>query len=492
MRHTMFFLLAAISAGPALAEVYKCEVNGSKVFQDAPCSLGKVGDNRPTRTGSRAPIMPADAPKTSIAPPDTGGIPKAVYLPSERQGNGNPRPASVGTPAPYPKDLTADAEIVVVSGYESSDSSGQPAAAAAPAADTPPPPRFVPTQLNDVSNVMIDRPGKKVLLVLSSHTHMSWQVSVTPKTTLQGILLASGEDSHLSTRATDRVYRVSLPYAYKQESPEFVALLDKLNSLLGIKKIDAFQGNYTVPKQVRVADIEPGNQRLRLQGVSAIAPKENFDFHILSADRSSTRWNLTGPQVSGRRYYASGGRLALTGTGAAYTLGNNGLTLSYTGGKEGPPITLPANFPELSWPTDVAYDSKRGIVAVVSLGGEGYFYRYDVRAGKWLDYHSMNNIDLNSLAYDAVSDRYVGTDSTGQLAIISKEGVLLGTERLAEKLEGFTRLGGSGRGPRLAIYPKGRLIALVGFAGNDVARVWLYNEQSRTAQLTFNADEHRP
>ncbi|WP_255989393.1 hypothetical protein, partial [Chitinolyticbacter albus] len=66
-----------------------------------------------------------------------------------------------------PRELARGADIVLVSGYEPSNS---PAGMAA--------------------RVHIDRPGPKVLLVLSSYEKINWQVTASAGTAISGILVS--------------------------------------------------------------------------------------------------------------------------------------------------------------------------------------------------------------------------------------------------------------------------------------------------------------
>ncbi|MCU9949974.1 hypothetical protein [Pseudomonas sp. PDM13] len=88
-------------------------------------------------------------------------------------------------------------------------------------------------------------------------------------------------------------------------------------------------------------------------------------------------------------------------------------------------LTLPPGFPELSWPTAVAYDSRRHLVSLASLGGEGFLYRYDARAHRWLDYRSLDNLDIAALTYDERSDRYRAQTTQGSLVYLDGDGIPL-------------------------------------------------------------------
>lgn len=64
--------------------------------------------------------------------------------------------------------------------------------------------------------------------------------------------------------------------------------------------------------------------------------------------------------------------------------------------------------PELSWPTGVAYDSRRGRILVVSLGGVGYLYAYRPETGEWSVVAGVENRDFESLVYHAPEDVLYG------------------------------------------------------------------------------------
>jgi hypothetical protein len=122
-----------------------------------------------------------------------------------------------------------------------------------------------------------------------------------------------------------------------------------------------------------------------------------------------------------------------------YQLTNNGIEVINKETGEQKNFKLPRKFPELSWGTDIAYDSKRDIVSLVSFGGEGYFYRFDAQKRRWLDVRSVNNLDIKSLTYDRDLDRYVAW-ADGNLLFISGTGELLFIDHLGDRLTEFDQL----------------------------------------------------
>ena len=159
---------------------------------------------------------------------------------------------------------------------------------------------------------------------------------------------------------------------------------------------------------------------------------------------------------------------------------------------------LPCRFPELSWGTDITYDSKRNLVTVVSLGGRGYLYRFDVQQRRWLDFRSLNNVDLKSITYDRVGDRYIAWGNgmledgywadNNNLVIISADGRLLDYENVAPRMLGFKRLSDYGNKPEpiMKIRAYGNHITFMAYSSDPFQSVekaplavWRYNLASK-------------
>ncbi|MEO1673449.1 MAG: hypothetical protein AAFR77_22170 [Cyanobacteria bacterium J06631_2] len=116
-----------------------------------------------------------------------------------------------------------------------------------------------------------------------------------------------------------------------------------------------------------------------------------------------------------------------------YQLTNNGIQIFNRNTGEYRNFDIPLNFPRLSWGTDIAYDSRRDLVSLVSFGNEGYLYRFDVQQRRWLDVRSLDNIYLKSLTYEAATDRYIAQVedfgmNEGNLVFIAGNGELLRRE----------------------------------------------------------------
>lgn len=370
-----------------------------------------------------------------------------------------------------PRELAAGAEIALVSGYESS---------------------------SPVTRVVVNRPGKQVLLILSSYSKVLWRIDVIPGTTIKGVLVSSHENqSGLSTDPEVRGYKVRLPYAYDVENAQFTQLLSELHALFGTSKIDMHKGGYSLPTSLELNAPDAPRAALTLAGEQAQVTANVFDFDLLSDDFSKVPFRNTGPAIkmTGKSALITDGRVALSGsTRQIYSLANDMLWVKDRDSGQSKIIPLPTSFPSFSWPTDLAYDTQQDIVSVVTLGGEGFLYRYDAKRRQWIDYRSLNNLDVTSLSYDPQSKRYVAWTSDGELLFISNQGVAQSSKSLHKQMRGLGRLydRNNGSPPRLFLAPRGHMVALLYATSDKVTHIWTYDEKSGAVQLTYKDGEIKP
>lgn len=367
------------------------------------------------------------------------------------------------TPGAPPKAIAEGAEVLVVSGYE---------------------PSKQPTR------VVVSRPGKQVLLILTTYDKALWKLEVDANTTLKGVLLSSYDSSGgVISNARAPLFAVKLPYATTTENVNYVGLL----RLLGVANADVFRGSYTVPAVVTIRELDAPRPELTLSGVAPIVPQRIFDFDLLTSDLRKRTYRNTGPSspVDETEQLLSDSRKAVSPSGdKIYDIGSGHSTLTVVDKRSGQAklLPLPTNFPQFSWATGVAYDTRNHIVTVVTLGGEGFLYRYDVRKEQWLDFRSLNNIDIKSFAYDPVGSRYLAWTDTGDLLSIASDGSLQWQKRqLSEQLKGFGRLydAGNASPPQVLLAPRGHDIAFVHTEGALVSHIWSYDETTGQVALTY-------
>jgi len=372
---------------------------------------------------------------------------------------------------PPPPELAANAEIFVVSGYEPARGSGR-----------------------DTSvRVLVDRPGSKVLLVLTSYDKVLWKVDATPTTTITGIVVAGYHEQAVATRVPTRGWRANLPYATDTDNSNFLKILSGLHRMFGVEHIDAFRGSYAIPADVAIRTVDARRPELTLAGPLPVPPRRSVQFTLMTNNFVPIRWSLTGPLDKEVRTYSAEGKVAVSlSLQQQFRLGRDQLeSADLRGGQAAPVTALPPNFPVFSWPMDVAYDTRRDLVAVVSLGGEGFLYRFDAKSRRWVDFRSMRNIDVIALSYDKELDRYVGWTSDGALIFIDMENGNVMSRRVVNRLTTFGRLydRGNERPPRLTIVPSGDDIMLIQIAMGQVQRIWHYNVKDDSMEFTYSADQ---
>ncbi|MGL5943759.1 MAG: hypothetical protein ACRC2S_26015 [Waterburya sp.] len=367
-----------------------------------------------------------------------------------------------------PQELAEDAEIILVSGYQADDD----------------------IELGNEVKVNIDRPGKKVLLVLSSYEPIIWQVDASKTTNIKGILVSSYHRSKLITTTTTKAFSVQIPYVYTTENRNFVEVIEKLNQWFDINKVDVFHGKYSLPSEIKISQLDKIEPSLTLKGFPVEKPSQNFEFILYNRNYEPVKWTLKGAKNNDNSNLMSQRKFAVSSkNNKIYELVSNGIQVrdKLTGKQNN--FEIPTDFPRLSWGTDIVYDSKRDIVSIVSLGGEGFLYRFDTKKRKWLDVRSLNQIDIDSFTYDEVADRYLAW-AHGSLLFISSSGELLFRESMMDKMKNFYRLydQGNEQPPAVEIVANGDNIALINYSNNSIQSIWYYNHNFKTVQLTYKSD----
>lgn len=492
-RHLTRMAIAAAMMGGALAasaEVFKCKTAGGGVtYQGVPCpgssseSMSSSGRERP---GIVPPPIPRQVPDQR---PQAEPLQPRIFVPSAEPsrsstGTSSQRPvhASHTNPPQFgepvkpvppgqlplsadtpPQDLARGAEVVVVSGYE-------------------------PTKVR--TELFVDRPGKEVVLVLTSHSEILWDITSSPKTVVRAVLVSSltgTGGAKLSSKA--RGYQVSLPYASRLDSLGFRNLVQQLNQWFGIDKVDVAHVQYMLFSDVQIKPGVSTRQELQLAGVQPVKPHKVFGFDLLASDFSRVKWTNTGPAMANppSLWHAPGYRLVVPPSGGVmYQLSKDGLMLVDRTTKRSWDVPLPKNFPAVSWATDLAYDPRNEVITMSTLGGEGFLYRFDCKRKQWIDFRSLNNVDITSLGFDEVERKYVAWTSDSELIFMSEAGLPLHKVTLYDKVPdlGSTHDPGNDRPPPFTIVPRGGEVALI-HAGASVDRIWSYSVERGTAELTY-------
>ncbi len=367
---------------------------------------------------------------------------------------------------PPPRDLASGAEVVVISGYQ--------------------PDRGAAKRVH----VVVDRPGRKVFVVLAMTEEVIWALEARPGTVVQGVIVVSASRGRLRMSQPVPAYAVRIPFSYTSGNSNFVRMQDALHRQFGITKIDVLRAHHTQAAVVEVNQVDPPRAEYVYTLPRADPPPRVVDFELMAANHAPVRWRLDGPlptpggrQATPLAGYLVDRKLAVAPDGATvYTLQDEGISAMDVKSGSRTAHRLPFYWPRLSWGEGIAYDSKRHIVSIVSLGGEGFFYRFNAQKGSWLDQRSMQNVDANSLTYDPKGDRYVAWVDH-RVMFISPEGVPEKPFAIRDKLPGLVRV--TSVASILVLVPRGDDLVVAALKGGDVKAIWHYAVSTGTGTLTY-------
>ncbi|MCV2438713.1 hypothetical protein [Paucibacter sp. DJ2R-2] len=222
----------------------------------------------------------------------------------------------------------------------------------------------------------------------------------------------------------------------------------------------------------------------------------------MSVDGQRLAWTNTGPK-SGKRQAGNvlGGSLLERANGAAvlikngteaYAFGGPGSTLRWLPrgfGKESQEIKPPANLPEFSMGYGLAWDRQSSILGIVTLGDQGYFYRYDTQKHSWLSARPLQNRGILSIAFDSKTRTYVGISQYAKLVIFNELGEVQKEQSLADRLvdlrSTFDRGIPHADGLTLALHEGA--VAIINVRKSSVTHIWTHELGSDRAQLTYKA-----
>ncbi|MFG6467087.1 DUF4124 domain-containing protein [Roseateles sp. BYS87W] len=478
-------LAAGLLAGAwnANAAVYRCtDAQGKVTYQAQPCDGGATAPGNRTLEVETRPSAPAPAPRRSpVMPFDVPAGPAPRADDPVRPPVARPAPRVV-EPAAAPAGMAqwgTQADTMAVSGYEFTAGNTQ---------------------------VLVDHPARPVLLVLSSYHSTAWQVRVAPGTQLVGIVVGS-HDRQTTVQGPAQVPVVTdeLPYAYEADNLNFRQLIRRLNSRYGVTQLTALRGSYTLPPLTTLRGPFVADPVLTLEGIRPEPTRYRMNFTLLSQDGRRLPWTNTGPR-DGARFngivrgggiwaWGKGGPAAVRDDGReAFVLeGNGGTLLWMPEGPQGPKQKMdwPSSLPPLSWGSALAWDQAQGVLALVSFGGEGFFYRYDTRRKVWLGATSLKDRDLTGLAFDPDTRRYVGVTVNAELIVFNGQGETLEVLPLGKQLAdlGSVYDRGNARLDSLDVAVQGQLVAVFNVREATVTHIWTYDLRTRKAQLTYKALE---
>ncbi len=334
--------------------------------------------------------------------------------------------------------------------------------------------------------VSVERPGKKVLLVLASRARVAWEVAPGTGTQMAGVLVSSGNGSIVQMTDPAPGFASQLPVPEEAGAGEVKELLARLHALFGSTRIDLLRAQRALPRSLELGPLDAPRPELAYQAPAG----RTAQFELLSTEFRLVPWRFDGPVQESKVSYVTEGKVVLApGGGTIYQVSGDKLMITDRRTQAQKFAALPDNFPRFSWAMDVAYDSRRNYVTVITLGGEGYIYRFDAVKQVWVDVRSVNNVDIGSMAYEPKGDRYLAWTTDHEFMVIAGDGGPLRRYDIRSDLSGFNRVMGdeSGNHHAVTLAGSGDEIAIVAWEKKDksVKAVWRYNLATGSGSKTF-------
>lgn len=353
----------------------------------------------------------------------------------------------------------------------------------------------------DRAIVAVDRPGRRVTLLLCSHEPVRWTVTLSPGTELRE-LRAFGH-AKASEFVIDDVRRRperlagELGCPYKPVGDTFRALVASLRGSTGFSRLSSFGGSYRALKSGFVAGLVSAAPELGPNYLVPAPPNDAGSDYRFSAELRGVRglYDLRG-KLLGEGASGDGIKsVDVPGKREGYRIAEQGLVRVLPVERLETKIPLPQNVPPFSHPSGIAYDTKRERVIVVSYGGEGILYEYDVRNSTWRVVSGMKDRDVKGLIYDGATDRLWGIDgpfTPSALVAIGPDGAIVRSVRLNPRMmPGLSDLydpGNNSPNLRLASIDEKHAV-LIAVGRHAQYRIYLVDLLSGATSLTAFADD---
>jgi hypothetical protein len=301
------------------------------------------------------------------------------------------------------------------------------------------------------AQVQVSRPGKKVTLVLVSHTPVTWEVAVNKNTTVEKVILG-GSGKAAVKGLPEKVEVVEsfrgskdakLPfYAYKVTEPSFRALVEALDGMTG-QKMASFSGLYRAEagNVIAVEDMSD-DERFSVDYPQPIPaaklPKLAFQAHHyvpggerFNVSRSYGEFTFTGPKADTLKPLPNRvGRITYDPAGKNYYgITDHRVAVIDMEKQKATKIDMGLDVPEMNWPADITFDTKRERV-LVTTSTNGYLFAYYPKTEKWEVL--AEKLHFPAFTYHPKDDVCYALkgDGSGELHQINAKGAVVTTVKL--------------------------------------------------------------
>ncbi len=256
------------------------------------------------------------------------------------------------------------------------------------------------------ATVTVDRPGRKVTLIVAAYSSVTWEVKPKRDTTIEQVIIGGYEPQAIKDLPGAKIvkaFRESgaksvLPFfGYKVESPRFRALVDELPEFTDLE-ISSFHGTYAYRHEVPIVidSVQDDPRLLRnypqptplAQLPEMLFPALHYTVDPVrrhSAEAAYGDFTLGGPRAETLKPLPKNvQRLAYDHVNKRYygIAGHDAVEVDLNVGKT-TKMDVGFDVPRLSWPADITFDSNRSRLLLVTSGGGGYLYSYDIATKSW-------------------------------------------------------------------------------------------------------------
>lgn len=230
----------------------------------------------------------------------------------------------------------------------------------------------------------VNRPGKSVILALSPQRPIRFHLNVDAATTLADVYFigprAEKSEVYVNGAQHTATLLADVPFVSADIGVTFRQALARLSQVADVDRAASVQVLTRPPEGP--AAINAASELTRMRAV--------YLPDLVQPDRLNDHFRTV---IDGRTPTPS---LELT---------NEGFALTENGSVSHFPLTL--DVPPISHPVAAAYDAEGQALYGVTLGGEGFIYRYDIGAEQWSVVASMNQEDATGMVYDPVGKRLI-------------------------------------------------------------------------------------
>ena len=287
-------------------------------------------------------------------------------------------------------------------------------------------------------SIKVDRSGVSVVLVLGSYRPTRWVIETSTGTQVDSVIMADRNrvrgEVILNGEKVSVTYR-DLPLAYNSRGNRFQPFHETASRAAGVRNATSFQGSYKAPEEGFVIADAPGvptRTEVEAELTAQALPAAELSPRLKNAFESKTQ--------------APGSKWTLREEGFV-GVDENGKTVLHK---------LPLEAPEVSWPMGTAHDPAGQQIWGVTLGGEGYLYRYDIAKNKW-SARSMNNVDAGGLIFDSKTGTLIATPGphgrSGYLVMDTSGKLLSKLEIDSTEYPGLINTYDPGNGPNPRLVP---------------------------------------